>query len=331
MQLAARITAPTLYKYYDAFGLFDSTGSGLYGEQNSIFHKLEEIGPVELATYSFGQRFQVTPLQMITAVSCIANDGILMKPRIVKQITNTDTGAVTEVEPVKVRQVLSKSTSEKMKSMMESVATIGTGRNAAVKGYSIGGKTGTSEPTEANKEEGYVASYVAISPIEDTQVALLLTLYQPTSDAGHQGGQVAGPVVSQMLSEILPYLGIPSDETAQNTANSNLIVVPDIRNKTITEAKKILTNAGFTCKVSTNGDENSTLVVNQTPKPGVSLSKNSIIMLYGEDNNVENSVAVPDLKGMSLSTATNTLRASNLNISADGSGVLLHKNILKML
>ena len=329
MQLASRITAPTLYKYYDAFGLFNSTGSGLYGEQSSIFHKLEDIGPVELATYSFGQRFQVTPLQMITAVSCIANDGILMKPRIVKQITNTDTGVVTEVEPVKVRQVLSKSTSEKVKSMMESVATIGTGRNAAVKGYSIGGKTGTSEPTEANKEEGYVASYVAISPIEDTQAALLLTLYQPTSDAGHQGGQVAGPVVSQMLSEILPILGIPSDETAQNTANSNLIVVPDIRNKTITEAKKILTNAGFTCHVSTNGDENSTLVVNQTPKPGVSLSKNSVIMLYGEDNNVENSVAVPDLKGMSLSAATNTLRAKNLNISAEGSGVVIAQEYSK--
>lgn len=153
MQLAARIKAPTLYKYYDAFGLFDSTESGLYGEQNSIFHPLEDIGPVELATYSFGQRFQVTPLQMITAISCIANDGVLMKPRIVKQVTNTDTGAVTEIEPVKVRQVLSKTTAQKVKSMMESVATVGTGRNAAVTGYSIGGKTGTSEPTEAKKKK----------------------------------------------------------------------------------------------------------------------------------------------------------------------------------
>lgn len=323
MQLAARIKAPTLYKYYQAFGLFEPTGSGLYGEQTSVFHKLEEIGPVELATYSFGQRFQVTPLQMITAISCIANDGVLMKPRIVKQITNTDTGVVTDTEVTKVRQVLSKSTAEKVKSMMESVATVGTGKTAAVKGYSIGGKTGTSEPTEAKKEEGYVASYVAISPIEDTQVALLLTLYQPTSKAGHQGGQIAGPVVSQMLSEILPHLDIPSDGSEQNSnSNSNLIVVPDIRNKTITEAKKILTGLGFTCNVSSAGDENSTLVANQTPKPGISLSKNSIIMLYGEDNTMETSVAVPDLKGMSLSAATNALRAVNLNISAEGNGVV---------
>lgn len=126
-----------------------------------------------------------------------------------------------------------------------------------------------------------------------------------------------------MLSEILPHLDIPSDGSEQNSnSKSNLIVVPDIRNKTITEAKKILTGLGFTCNVSSAGDENSTLVANQTPKPGISLSKNSIIMLYGEDNTMETSVAVPDLKGMSLSAATNALRAVNLNISAEGNGVV---------
>lgn len=132
MQLGARIGAPTLYKYYEAFGLFNSTNSGLYGEQSSIFHNLENVGPVELATMSFGQRLNITPLQMITAVSAIANDGILMKPRIVKSITNTDTGAVTEVPTEQVRQVISKKTSEEVKSMMESVATVGTGKNGAV-------------------------------------------------------------------------------------------------------------------------------------------------------------------------------------------------------
>ena len=132
MQLGARIGAPTLYKYYEAFGLFNSTNSGLYGEQSSIFHNLENVGPVELATMSFGQRLNITPLQMITAVSAIVNDGILMKPRIVKSITNTDTGAVTEVPTEQVRQVISKKTSEEVKSMMESVATVGTGKNGAV-------------------------------------------------------------------------------------------------------------------------------------------------------------------------------------------------------
>ena len=323
IQLAQRIGASTLYKYYQAFGLFESTNSGLYGEQTSIFHELDEIGPVELATYAFGQRFQVTPLQMITAISCVANDGVLMKPNIIKSITNTDTGAVTETQPTEVRQVLSKSTASQVKTMMESVVINGSGKNVQVSGYSIGGKSGTSEPTEANKDDGYVSSFVAISPIEDTQVVILLTLYDPQNEEyGYQGGNVAAPVVSQMLSEILPYLGVPSDTTEEDNNSENLITVPDIRNKTITEAKKILTDAGFDCKVVSSGDENSTLVADQNPKPGAQLAANSIIMLYGEGDTVATSVEVPDLSNMNLSQATNALKAKNLNISVTGSGIV---------
>ena len=323
IQLAQRIGASTLYKYYQAFGLFESTNSGLYGEQTSIFHDLDEIGPVELATYAFGQRFQVTPLQMITAISCVANDGVLMKPNIIKSITNTDTGAVTETQPTEVRQVISPSTAEKVKSMMESVVLYGTGKNVQVSGYSIGGKSGTSEPTEANKDDGYVSSFVAISPVEDTQVVILLTLYDPQNEKyGYQGGSVAAPVVSQMLSEILPYLGVPSDTTEEDNNAENLITVPDVRNKTLTEAKKVLTDAGFDCKIVSSGDENSTLVADQNPKPGAKLATNSIIMLYGEGDTVATSVSVPDLSNMNLSQATNALKAKNLNISVAGSGIV---------
>lgn len=328
MQLGKRITAPTLYKYYKAFGLFDSTGSSLYGEQNSIFQDLDKVGPVELATMSFGQRLNVTPLQMITAISCVANDGVLMKPRIVKQIKNTENDSISEVPVTEVRQVISKQTAESVKSMMESVVTQGTGRNAAVVGYSIGGKTGTSEPTEANKDEGYVASYVAISPVEDTQVVLLLTLYDPPDD-NHQGGQVAGPVVSQMLSEILPYLLIPSDSNTSSTDSSNLITVPDIRNKTVAEAEKTLKNAGFAVKTYVSGDINTVLVEDQMPKPGVSLSKNSIIILYGKGNSASTSVNVPDLKGMSASEATTVLRNKNLNILTEGKGSIITQDYSK--
>ncbi len=318
MQLGKRIGAPTLYKYYEAFGLFDSTNSGLYGEQSSIFQKLENVGPVELATMSFGQRLNVTPLQMITAISCIANDGILMQPRIVKEIKNTETGSVSEVPVKQVRQVISKETSKQVKSMMESVATIGTGKTAAVNGYTIGGKTGTSEPIYTRTEDGYVASYVAIAPVEDTQIALLLTLYDPPKN-NHQGGQLAGPVVSQMLSEILPYLGIPSDEaTTSSDTSSNSIIVPDVRNKTVAEAEKTLKNAGFKVKTYVNGDPNNLLVADQTPKPGAYLAKNSIIVLYGEGSEVSTSVSVPNLKGMNASQATNALREKNLNINIEG-------------
>ena len=323
IQLAQRIGASTLYKYYQAFGLFESTNSGLYGEQTSIFHDLDEIGPVELATYAFGQRFQITPLQMITAISCVANDGVLMKPNIIKSIKNTDTGVVTETQPTKVRQVISQSTAEKVKSMMESVVLYGTGKNVQVSGYSIGGKSGTSEPTEANKDDGYVSSFVAISPVEDTQVVILLTLYDPQNEKyGYQGGSVAAPVVSQMLSEILPYLGVPSDTTEEDNSSENLITVPDVRNKTLTEAKKVLTDAGFDCEIVSSGDANSTLVADQNPKPGSKLAANSIIMLYGEGDTVATSVSVPDLSNMNLSQATNALKAKNLNISVTGSGIV---------
>ena len=326
MQLAARIGTTTLYKYYKAFGLFDKTGIDLPGEASSMFTDEQKVGPVERATMSFGQRFSITPLQMITAVSAIANDGILMKPRIVKQITNTDTGAITNIEPTEVRQVISKETSAKVKSMMESVVTEGTGGRGAVSGYSIGGKTGTSEPVAGKEEtEGYVASYVAISPVEDTKVVLLLTLYKPDKN-NHQGGQVAGPVVSQMLTKILPYLGIPSN-TANNTDDDNLITVPDIRNKTIAEAEKVLKAAGFTTKITTSNDKNSTTVIDQIPKPGVSLTKNSIIMLY--DQSVRTSTTVPDLSGKSAYQATSELKNLNLNISIEGSGTVVSQDPAK--
>ena len=331
MRLAARITAPTLYKYYKAFGLFDTTGVDLPGESNSIFTKLEDVGEVELATAAFGQRtVNITPLQMITAVCAIANDGVLMKPRIVKQVTNSDTGAVTNIDPVEVRQVLSSETAETMKSMMESVVVSGTGSRGAVTGYSVGGKTGTSEPIEANKTDGYVASYLAISPVEDTQVVILLALYDPTNkERGHQGGTIAGPVVSQILTEVLPYLGIPSDEDTNSNSKDNSIMVPDIRNKTITEAEKILQEAGFNTKINTKNDKNSTIVVDQVPKPGVSLSKDSIIVLYDADNAVRTSVTVPDLTGKNLSQAKSILKGLNLNISVNGSGTVVSQDPAK--
>ena len=207
MQLSKRIGAETLYKYYDAFGLFDKTGVGLSGEESGIFFDLNKVGPVELATMSFGQRFKITPLQMCNAICAIANNGNLLQPKIVKSMTNTDTGEVTNFDTKIVRKVLSSETAEKMKSMMESVVTGGTGKRAQVEGYTIGGKSGTSEPIASDKKAGYTTSFAAISPIENTQVVVLVTLYNPTGNS-HQGGQTAAPVVAKILKETLPYLGI---------------------------------------------------------------------------------------------------------------------------
>lgn len=322
IQLGERIGTSTLYKYYKSFGFFDTTGVDLPAEASSLFIAEESVKPIERATMSFGQRFAITPLQMITAVSSIANDGVLMKPRIVKEIKNTDTGAITTIETEEVRQVISSETATKVKSMMQSVVELGTGGKGAVTGYTVGGKTGTSEPRSGREEEdGYVASYVAISPVEDTKVVLLLTLYKPPAN-NHNGGTLAGPVVSQMLTEILPSLGIPSNEGIEE--DESLIIVPDIRNKTITEAEKILKGKGFTTKISTSNDKNSTIVKDQVPKPGVSLSKDSIIMLYDQDTKI--STTVPDLTGMGKYKATSELKSANLNIDVDGSGIVVSQD-----
>lgn len=326
IQLGQKIGKDTFYKYLKAFGLMDRTNALVYGESNSVFHSLDEVGPIELATLSFGQRFTVTPLQLITAFSSIANDGVLMQPRIVKQIINPDTNTVTNVEPTEVRRVLSTETCDKLKSLLESVVTNGTGRYAAVEGYQIGGKTGTSEPIYNNANSYYVASYFAISPIVDTKVCVLLTLYDPQGES-HEGGQIAAPVISQILSEVLPYLGIASDkDTSSNTTNT--ITITDVRNKTLAEAVKTLEASGLEVIYNVTGNKNELLVTDQVPKPGTKTSNNSVICLYTTENNTRTTLKMPNLKGKTLQEAANMLRAVNLNYTYEGSGIVMNQSVL---
>lgn len=327
MQLGERIGVTRFYKYMRAFGLFERTGADLYGEANSIMHDEDSIIPVELATLSFGQRFNITPLQLVTAVSAIVNDGILMKPRIVKQIINSDTNAVTNIEPEEVRQVISKETSEIMRDMMRSVVTDGTGQYVNIEGYSIGGKSGTSEPIPGREEEdGYISSFIAIAPTTDVKVVTLVALYHPTAGK-YQGGETAGPVVKQILSEALPYLGITSDsESSAEEESTSLITLNDVRNKTVAEAEKLLRDAGFQVESSISENKTTTLVSDQVPKPGVKLSKDSYVFLYTEDQNVHLSVSVPNLKGMSAQQATNSLRSKKLNINVQGTGKVVSQD-----
>ena len=202
--LGQKIGVTKYYEYLRKFGLFSKTGIMLPGEANSIFVKEEKAGPVELATISFGQRFEITPLQMITAVSSIANDGIYIKPRIVKSITDTTTGEVTEMPVETGEQIISKENAEKVLSMMNSVVSEGTGKNAQVVGYNVGGKTGTSE--DGVNTGKYVTSFCGLAETDDPKIALLITLYNPTGEGGHQGGGVAAPIGGKILSEVLPYL-----------------------------------------------------------------------------------------------------------------------------
>lgn len=329
IQLGKRLGATTLYKYMEAFGLFDKTGINTSGEIVGVSHSLENVGPVELATISFGQRFTITPLQLITAVSAIANNGYLMTPRIIKEIENTDTGTITTVDTNTVRQVISSETAAEMCDIMESVVVDGGGKYGQVKGYSVGGKTGTSEPSPGKEDEGYVASFIAFSPINNAEVVVLATFYNPKGKSIY-GSTVAAPVVSQILSEVLPYLEIPSAESTnnnQNTSTSQFTTtsLPDVKNKTASEAKKILEQSGFKCNFSCSSDE---IIKEQVPKPGVALLEGSIVQLYSSSNTNRTSVKVPDLKGLTYLQAKNSLASKNLNIKLVGtSGKVISQDI----
>ena len=182
--LGQKIGVEKYYNYLKKFKLLEITGIDLPGEAGSIFLKQDKVGPIELATISFGQRFEITPIQLVTAISSVANGGINVKPRVVKQIINSKTKEITDIPVEKGERVISEETSKKVLSMLESVVSEGTGKNAKVAGYRIGGKTGTSEDgVNTNK---YVTSFLGVAPIDNPQVVVLVTLYNPTGEGGHQ-------------------------------------------------------------------------------------------------------------------------------------------------
>lgn len=317
IQLGQRIGVSTFYKYLDAFGFFEKTGIDLPSEGTSSFWKEKNVGPVELATMSFGQRFTITPMQLVKAAAAIANEGKLVTPHVVKEIENPDTGTVKTIQTNEERQVISEDTANKIKDMMKSVVETGGGKYAQVKGYEIGGKTGTSEADPNHPENGYVASFLAIAPVDNTKIVLLLTLYAPKV-RNYYGGSIAAPAVSQMLSEILPYLDIPSNNSDEG--NVELVSVPNVTNKTIAEAQKILKAAGL--EYSSVGDADN-IVSEQVPKSGTQLQKNGIVKIYAEGKDERVSQTVPDLKGVSLVQAKVMLKARNLNISSKGTGIVI--------
>ena len=209
--LGQKIGVEKYYDYLEKFGFLKKTGIDLYGEAKSIFLAEEKVGPVELATISFGQRFEVTPIQMITMVATIANKGVYVQPRLVKQIKNPETGEIQDIEPNFGERAISEQTANNVLSMMTSVVSEGTGKNAKVLGYNVGGKTGTSE--DGVNTGKYVTSFIGVAPTDDPQLTILVTLYNPTGEGGHQGGGVAAPVAGKILNEVIQYLGIePTQE-----------------------------------------------------------------------------------------------------------------------
>ena len=281
--LGQQLGVTKYYEYLEKFKLLQKTGIDLPGEAGSIFLAKEKAGPVELATISFGQRFEITPIQLATAVSSIANGGTSVSPRVVKQIINSQTKEVTDI-PVKTNgTVISKETSEKVLSMMESVVSEGTGKNARVAGYRIGGKTGTSEDgVNTNK---YVTSFCGVAPIDNPQAVVLVTLYNPTGERTViNGGGVAAPVGGQIFSEILPYLEVNQGNTDEVEV-AEQVTTPDVIGKTVTEAEKIMKENGLELVIQNEDEEmdkDNSIIKTQTPQAGITINKGNKVYVEKE-------------------------------------------------
>jgi len=278
--LGQKLGKEKYYSYLKKFGFLDKTDINLPGEAKGIFLSENKVGPVELATISFGQRFEVTPLQMVTAISSIANNGIQVKPRVVKEIIDPLTGEKEEIPIQAGNRVISEETSKNILSMMETVVSVGTGKNAQVKGFLVGGKTGTSEDgVDTNK---YVTSFIGVAPISDPNVVVLVVLYNPTGEGGHQGGGVAAPLGGEVLSEILPYLELIQDNVLDEDKKQD-VEVPEIRNMTISDAEKVIKEKGLKINLENlegmEIDKSETLIRDQIPKPGIRVKEESGIYI----------------------------------------------------
>lgn len=277
MIVAERMGAEVFADYMTKFGFREKTGIDLPGEAVGIIHKTENIGPVELATMSFGQSFQITPLQLLRAVSAIINGGNLVTPHIATEVLDENGNVVQTFEYEKGRQVISQNTSEQMKKILESVVSEGTGNKAYIPGYRIGGKTATSEklPRRSGK---YIASFLTFAPAENPQVLSLVLINEPQGN--YYGGSVAGPVMKELLQNILPYLGIETIYSQKELEMEEVqkIIVPDFVGMTVQEAKKALYEQEIDYEIQGEGES----ITYQFPKSGEEVNKNTKILLSAE-------------------------------------------------
>ena len=284
VEVGRRLGVSKMYDYIEAFGLNKKTGIDLPGEASSIMYKAKDVGPVELATISFGQSISVTPIQLITAVCSIVNDGNRMEPRLVKAYTDNKGNITKEVEPVKVNQVISKETSEQMREIMESVVTEGGGKIAYLPGYRLGGKTGTAQKViNGSYAQGhYVCSFVGMAPADDPQIVVLAIVDEPTG-VMQFGSTTAGPIIKEVMSNTLKYLGVEPEYTEEEKSENvkNKVTVPDVRGLTIEDATKVLEEAKLEVNIDNDADiKEGTVIKDMFPKPGASVNEGSLISIY---------------------------------------------------
>ena len=316
MELGLRIGSQKFMEYFRAFGYTEKTGIDLNGESGSIYYQKDKLSETDIATSAFGQGFSITPIQHICAISSVINGGNLMKPMIVKEIRD-ETGVLKSYQPEIRNKVISEETSQKMREILESVVSspTGSGKNAYIKGYRIGGKTGTSEKGRNNDKR--IASFVGFAPADDPQIVCLILMDEPQC-AVRYGGTICAPVVASVIEETLEYLGIERQFTEEEAA-ADTASIPEVRGKTIEEAMQTIKDAGF--KVRRTGGEDTDTVEDQLPKPGVSVMKGSTVILYTEPVSADNLVTVPSVSGMTVEAARQQLEDYGLNFEAVGAGL----------
>ena len=345
--IGLRVGEETFYRYCEDFGFFRAsedpsvsltgkTGINLPGESGSIWWSRNVFCNPEnfsqLAAASFGQTFNITPLQLITAVSACANGGYLMKPYIVDRVVDGEGNVIAQTEPTVVRQVISESTSQKVNAILEQVVcdtTQGTGKNAYVAGYRVAGKTGTSEKVAQDAAGGakeYIVSFIGYAPADDPQVVCLILMDTPSTSTGIyiSGGQMAAPVVGKVLADVLPYLGVEPHYTEAEQKYLDR-AVPDLEGLTLSEARKTLTAAGLSCQVIGEGES----VTGQLPRVGAVVAAGTTVILYADAEVSPNMEPMPDITGLLYSQAREELSRYGLFLHS-GSTILADSDTVRV-
>ena len=317
IQIGQYLGREKFYEYFKAYGLTEPTGIDLPGEAGSIYVDTREKGPVELASSSFGQTNKITPLQMVTAYAAVVNGGYLVTPYVVSKIVDPNGNVVKTTEPSIKRQVISEETSAQMRQVLEEVVNTKGGSNAYIKGYDIGGKSGTSQKIDKTNETGdeelYVSSYCAFAPADDPEIILLVMVDEPKArdqngSLMYYGSIVAVPAVTNVLKEALPYLGYYPEYT-QAELEALGVSLPSVEGRETSQAKATLEELSLQVTVIGDGDK----VVAQVPTRGSSIPRNGKVILYTEEDYETNYTTVPNVIGYGVSDVNYLLTNADLN------------------
>ncbi len=316
IEIGRRLGSNLFFQYFTAFGLTEKTGIDLPGEATSYYQGLKGMGPVELASCSFGQTNIITPVEMITAFAAVINGGYLVTPYVVSKVADGD-GNVIQTKDVNVRrQVISAETSATMREALEKVVTPNGGGNAYIKGYRIGGKSGTSQKIGGNyttEVEKNIASFACFAPADDPEIIMLIMADEPDRSKGYFGGTVVAPYARKVMEKALPYLGYYPEYTPEEQAKLD-VRVPFLEDKTIEEARAELTELGLQCYTVGEG----TTVYSQTPITGATMVRNGTVILYTEEMTDTEMAVVPNMQGMTLAQANAELTKQRLNYITSG-------------